>query len=453
MKLLFYIILTLIALSSGFANYINSINHFSVENVSKINNVFNIDRYTISIPDGLFKYPMGFSPGLGSGITLKEITSDGHIQLYGICDRGPNYTIVASAKDAKHTIIFPHPDFSPFIGIIDVVPKQSATLIDTITLTKNGQKITGLPPAAIHSRPEASIPTDRHFNLLPPNPNGFDTECIDFDAENFWIGDEYCPAIIKASRNSGEILEIFTPGNGLPEILSNGPQNRGFEALAVAPNGKIYAAMEGFLDFRGKTQDTASFIRIIELDPKTKQTRTLAFPFDKNTYTSRSGPKIGDLAAIDSTHFLLVEQGKTKSGIQNIIYIIDIADATDISNISTPDGKPIEYDLLEEAIRYIKFVKKSPLFDAQKHNWPHEKLEGIAILSPNKIAITQDNDFGFFLSINNINSERVDGYSVDYVTQKLLRHNKESKDEVTFHIDKKHSTELWIVEFKQNFLN
>lgn len=439
MKNIYYALIILIVQHSTFASY-NSSLEYNTNDVSKIN------KYSIDIPSSFEQHTMGFSPGIGSSITLKGIKSDGCIELYAICDRGPNYTIT-ELHNTHNTIIFPRPTFSPFVGIITITPQKSATLTEIISLKINGQKITGLITPEINS---FSIPTDLNFKLVPADPNGFDTESIDIDSEgNFWIGDEYRPSLIKAQIASGEISEILTPGNGLPEILKHCPQNRGFEALAVAPNGKIYAAMESILDFAGNTKTSANFIRIIELDPKTKQTKIFAYPYDKSTYTSPLAAKIGDMAAIDDTHFLIIEQGKTPSGMRNIIYIIDISNATDISHTTLPNDLPLEYASIDE-LSNINFIKKSPIFNALDYKWPHEKLEGIAIINQNTIAITNDNDFGFSLSINGVNSERVIGYNVDYSTQKLLRYGKETQDKVDVNIQKDASTDLWIIELKKN---
>lgn len=419
---------------------------------SKSENTFKITQYEIEIPSIFDKYTMGFSAGLGSGITLKGIKSDGTIELYSINDRGPNYSILTT-DDAYNTVIFPRPDYSPFIGVIRIIPKQAATLTQVISLKMDGKKITGLPNPDSKIARKPSIPTDINLKLLSPDPNGFDTESIDIDGEgNFWMGDEYRPALIKAQSN-GEITEILTPGNGLPEIFKNGPINRGFEGLAIAPNGKIYAAMESILDFGGKTKYTANFIRIIELDPKTKKTRTFAYPYDKEAYLHPLFAKIGDMAAIDDTHFLLIEQGYTSSGkMRNIIYMIDISEATDISYVDSANNLPLEYAYLNE-LQEIQFVKKSLILNAQEVGWTHEKLEGIAIINDQTIAITNDNDFGFSISINGIDSEEVIGYSVDYDTQSLLRYGKETEDKIELNIDRKAPTNLWVIEFQKNLLD
>lgn len=431
---------------------LNALFGYNSSSQSKDNDISRISKYEIKIPSSLEEHTMGFSSGIGSGITFKGITSDGNIEFYALSDRGPNYTISGS-DSLSNAILFPRPDYSPFIGVVTIVPEKSATLTQIILLTVDGQKITGLPISTIKNLAKPSIPTDLNFKLLSADPKGFDTESLDIDSEgNFWIGDEYQPALIKAEVATGKIIEIFTPNNGLPKVLKHGPYNRGFEALAVAPNGKIYASMESILDFEGDTKTSANFIRIIELDPKTKQIRTFAYPFDKHTYNSPLAAKIGDMAAIDDTHFLLIEQGRTPHGMQNIIHLINIDSATDITNMSLPNGLDLEYGTIDE-LSNINFIKKSPIFNAPNYNWSHEKLEGIAIIDPKTIAITNDNDFGFSLSINGTNSEDVVGYSVDHNNQKLLRYGQKTEDKVDININPNASTDIWVIEFQKNLLD
>lgn len=430
--------------------YLTCVNLYSTS-IGNSENISNISKYEINIPASFDEHTLGFSSGIGSGLTLKNITENGNIEFYAITDRGPNYTIQGTDY-AKHTIIFPKPNFCPFIGVITVVPNKSATLTHVLPLKINGQKINGLSIPKTSTTAYSSIPTDLSFQLLQPSLNGLDTESLDIDAEgNFWVGDEYHPALIKIQGSTGEILEILTPENALPKIIENGPSNRGFEALAITPNGKIYVSMESILDFQGNTQNSANFIRIIELDPITKQTRTLAYPYDKSSYKTPLAAKIGDLAAIDNSHLLIVEQGKTPNGMRNLIYIIDISKATDISHISLPNGCPLEYASLDE-LSNIRFIEKSLVFNANDHSWPHSKLEGLAIVNPRTIAITNDNDFGFSLSISGVDSEQVCGYSVDYTTQQLLKDKQPTHEKLNVHINQNAHTNIWLIEFKKNLL-
>jgi len=427
---------------------INNIYAQSKNTNNLTNSVLNIEKYTLSIPDEFLEKTMGFNTGMGSSITFKKQISNNHIQLYALCDRGPNYTI-AAPKDQSSTIIFPAPKFSPFIGVIDIVREKSAKLSEIISLKIDNQLISGLcTPSAQYKSESLPTPTNLNFEYLPPDIRGVDPESLDFDKENnFWIGDEYGPRIFKANSN-GDIIDIYSPEDILPPILKNGPLNRGFEALAVAPNGKIYTVMESILDFNGKTKNTANFMRMIEIDPITYQTRMFAYPFDQNVYKNNLAVKIGDLAAIDDTHFLIIEQGMTTSGMRNRVYIIDITNATDITNFDLPQER-----ISNESIEEPYCIEKTLLIDPRQHDWPHEKLEGIAIIDEKTLAFTNDNDFGFSLEINNVSTQDVVGYTVDNTTQKLLRYGEETNDKIEVILDTNAETSIWLVNFEKPFFS
>lgn len=432
-----FLLISLILINNSYATPQNTTN--------STNSVLNIEKYTLFIPEEFQEHTMGFNPGMGSSITFKTQIDSNHIQLYALCDRGPNYTI-AAPKGQSATIIFPAPQFSPFVGVIDIIRDQSANLSEIITITLDNQPITGLcTPSAQYKSDALPIPTDLNFKYLPPDIRGVDPEGLDIDKQgNFWIGDEYGPRIFK-TNSMGKIEDIFSPEDILPEVLKNGPLNRGFEAIAVAPNGKVYAVMESILDFNGTTKNTANFIRMIELDPITSQTRTFAYPFDQNVYVNNLAVKIGDLAAIDDTHFLIIEQGKTTSGMRNMIYTIDITNATDISDISLPEER-----ISKEC--ELNCIEKTLLMDPRQYDWPYEKLEGIAVINENTLAFANDNDFGFSLSINNESTQDVTGYTVDNQAQKLLRYGKDTNDKIDVLLDENAQTSIWLVNFEKPFL-
>ena len=226
-----------------------------------------------------------------------------------------------------------------------------------------------------------------------------DTEGIDLDRQgNFWISDEYGPFIAKVNPASGEILKKYAPGDGLPEIIKWRQPNRGMEALTVAPNGKIYGVVQSTLNVDKQTKNTARFIRIVELDPKTGRTRMFAYPHDFEIYAKSRDAKIGDIAAISNTCFALVELGKIKDKSKkyhNTIYAIDISKATDLSDRTLVDGKALEYGSAKDLeTAGIRTVAKTPLLDLKDYGWKPKKAEGLAITGRNSFAVINDNDFG-----------------------------------------------------------
>lgn len=153
-------------------------------------------------------------------------------------------------------------------------PGVSATVRDYKSITKDNQPIIGL---ANHYNEKEKILTP-NLEEVKNSHFGLDTESLAIDKDgNFWIGDEYGPSLNFASSD-GNIIKSYVPGNGLPEILKYRQMNRGFEALDVAPNGKVYALLESVLDINSETKGTAQFIRMLELDPTNGKVRMFAYP-------------------------------------------------------------------------------------------------------------------------------------------------------------------------------
>src|SRR5262245_17435855 len=138
----------------------------------------------------------------------------------------------------------------------------------------------------------------------------------DFDIEAFreapdgtyWFGDEFGPFLLHTDR-LGRVLETPIPlpgvrspqnpflGSGTPNL----PSSRGFEGMAITPDGKtLYPMLEGALT----------------TDPD--QQRLIIFQFDikQRRYTGKqwayrlevAGYSIGDLTAISNTTFLVIER-------------------------------------------------------------------------------------------------------------------------------------------------
>ena len=180
----------------------------------------------------------------------------------------------------------------------------------------------------------------------------------------------------------------------MPEILFNQSFNMGFESIAVNRKGtKIFAIMEGFLDFKIGTENPAEVIRFIVKDRKSGETKMLLYPIEKSFYGNNK-VKIGDMAYIDDEHFLVVEQGKNHKGeMQNRIFFINISKATDISSANKPDDhfESNNINILEQDGYHL--IEKKLFLNLRDHNWKYEKLEGLTIINEHTIAIANDNDF------------------------------------------------------------
>lgn len=383
-----------------------------------------VTKYVFSIDEKFYvpykgnnqkDFPKGLKTGFGSGLTVKGVNKDGSVEFYLITDRGPNAD-APNFNDGSTNYsskFFPAPEFQPQIAIA-CLKGGKVEITETIGLKdESGKAITGLPikPGNIGSSNEAAL--SENLKNLGYDNNGLDTEGIALDSKgNFWVCDEYGPFIAKFDK-TGKLLQKYAPGKGLPEVLKYRTPNRGFEGVTVAPNNKVYAAVQSVLDIEGKTAKTAQFTRIVELDPVTGKTKMYAYPVDVEAYKSAKDAKIGDIFAISNTKLLLIEQGKGKDKkMRNLIYLVDLKDATDISNIKV-DGKEAEFTADKGKISGIKMASKKLIYDLKANGWDVEKAEGIALLPDKKtIAVVNDNDFG--ISINVQDNENKDAEVTDY---------------------------------------
>ncbi|MHC1789982.1 esterase-like activity of phytase family protein [Solidesulfovibrio sp.] len=406
-------------------------------------------------------FPEGFPLGLGSGVAYAGREADGSILLYAVGDRGPNADAphFLAAPDAKPVPakFFPAPDYVPTLAKLrlrgDVVE-----ILDLKPLTNaDGTPVSGrpLPAGAVGSTGETGLGAD--LAVLPADANGLDPEGIAVDPTdgNLWLCDEYGPFLVKVEAATGKILKKYGPGQGLPEILAKRQPNRGFEGLAVTPDGKVYAAMQSILDVDGKVKASkAPFIRLLELDPATGATRMFAYPHDVAVYKKSGDAKLGDLTAVSAGKLVTVEQAKGADKVmRNVAFVVDVSKATDISGKTAPDGRPLETlaDLAGLSALGIVPAAKTRLFDLRDLGWKAEKAEGLALLPDGRtLVVASDNDFGLAGKVVNPASDK-DGKAVTDPTDYTLAPDGQAGYDgkpvsTTFAIvPSGEKTELWVV--------
>jgi alkyl hydroperoxide reductase subunit AhpC len=221
----------------------------------------------------------------------------------------------------------------------------------------------------------------------------------------------------------------------------------------VDPTGKIIAAVQSTLDIDGKTAKSATFIRLLELDPQTGNTRMLAYPLEAGFYKKNKDAKIGDLVAVDEQTLLVIEQGKDKDKqMHNRIYRLDLTQGTDLSG-QLIANKALEYadaDALQAA--GVVPVGKQLLVDLQSLGWSAEKAEGLTLVDSKTLAVTSDNDFGLGVKVKEKVGDAKD--PTDYSTDgsgKLLLEGKPVASSLSFKplTGEGASSALWLISLDQ----
>lgn len=367
-----------------------------------------------------------------SGLFFEGIDpASGRLKFVTHTDRGPNGEPNSSGQRP-----FLLPDFAPRIVRFELDPASGAIeLSQQIELqVAPGDPLSGLPntsvPGGNASTPHNDeVPVDLLGNILTLDPLGADLEGVVVDSDgSFWMVDEYRPAIYKFSA-AGVLIERFVPQGAaaaaglaagslgteaLPGILAQRRQNRGFEALAIQ-NGKLYAFVQSPLrnptSLSNSTLNGLRNIRVVEFDPQTNATRQFLYVMDNpnlGTPGNTRADKIGDAVALPTGEFLVIERDDDAidsdplSNIEKKVYRFRLSDATDVSSFSgTYDvGGGIfksidQMTAIELAALGIKPISKNLHLDLAAAGYNRvEKVEGLALVDANTIAVINDNDFG-----------------------------------------------------------
>lgn len=305
-------------------------------------------------------------------------------KFISVTDRGPNTDPLKIKDQEKRPFLIP--EYTPEIVHLEANPRtRELKITRRIPLTNpKGKLISGLP----NSKGDED-PVDIHGRYIVRSLEGLDIEGITRDSEgNFWICEEYRPSILKVSPE-GRILKRYIPKKSLsaqdlkfakslwgsknvldilPEEFGKRRPNRGFEGITFQ-DGLLYAALQSPLDKGG------AYILWLEFNPKTEKSKILLYPL-----TDLKVDKIGDITSFGSQVLVFEQNSKTGSDTVKMIYSISGIEKAS-HNIQE---KPLNKKLLLNLGKLPGYGK----------NFDHEKIEGLAVISSEVLAVIHDNDFG-----------------------------------------------------------
>jgi len=339
-----------------------------------------------------------YGGGFGSALAVDPKTPG---YFYLLTDRGPNTD--NNNPDEK---VFPLPRFTPQIGRFRL-DGDKLVLVKTIELRDaKGRKVTGLPNPTNGNTGEIAV--DLQGRKLGTDLNGIDSEgLVALPDGTFWISDEYGPWLVHVDA-TGQMLKRVGPFPGsksLPRVLALRRANRGMESLTITPDGSaLVGMMQNPLDNPDATIRKHSRLnRILVYDPRTGASLQYGYLLDSTSAV------VSDIAAISNTAYLILERDqffagdpKSPSKLKRV-YRIDISQATDLSDPNDArNGKRVNEKTLEQltdaelAAAGIVTVSKKLIVDllAMPGGYPHDKAEGLAIINPTTIAVSNDDDFG-----------------------------------------------------------
>ncbi len=245
----------------------------------------------------------------------------------------------------------------------------------------------------------------------PEKSRRMDPEAIRVSRQKtIYVSEEYGPSIFEFDMTGKELKRFAIPDHFKPKKLSADFKeelpplntkgripNRGFECLAISPNGaSLFALLQSPL-IQDATQNKDGFmeghnVRLLKIDIATGKTSEFVYQLDAITNV------LSEILAVSDTKFLVIERD-SKPGVDakfKKITLIDIEEATDVSKVEKLPFK----DLPET----IKPVKKKVFIDLLDPEWKlagekfPEKIEGICFgptLPDGRISliVTNDNDF------------------------------------------------------------
>lgn len=363
-------------------------------------------------------------PELAAGIReggfsgLLHMPNDPADVFYTLADRGPNGEF---GKDKLRT--FPDDKYVPRLykikasnGSIEVLETIKLHLPDgKVDAYSKSAYLTGMP----NLEGSDEVPYDGSgTKKLGYDPDGLDLEGIAYNPndDTFWLSEEYRPSLLQVKRD-GTVIGRYVPQGSkdklaaagaqmeiydiLPAVYNNRIANRGFEGVTISPDGKyLYTSIQSPMAVPDKkTGEESRNLRILKMELATKKVIGEYVYITENATSFKNVKQkdvvISDLAALSSDVVLVDERDKNAGEEAQLkrIYRADFSKATNLlgSEASKDLEKLTAAELKEKG---IVPVAKEMVVDVAKLGYPHEKLEGLAVVGKNTIAVVNDNDFG-----------------------------------------------------------
>ena len=288
-------------------------------------------------------------------------------EWWGLSDRGPGGgTLSYDTRVQRFTL-----DVDPHSGAI-----SNFRIVKTVKFSNGSLPMNGFAPNPTNVLGNAQDPEG--FVVNPKNGN-------------FLVSDEYGPSLREYNR-SGQLLRTFTtPANIIPRNAGSGMPNfagdtgnnagkrtnRGFEGLAISPDGKsAYAMLQSAMLDEGGGSGKVS--RIVKFDIATG---LAVAQYAYEMKRSGQGQGISALVAINDHEFYVLERNNRGVGVgaefataDKEVFKIDLTGATDVSSIDLDSGTP-----------YTKVGKSGRIIDLDANvlatlgNKSPEKWEGLTI--------------------------------------------------------------------------
>jgi hypothetical protein len=211
---------------------------------------------------------------------------------------------------------------------------------------------------------------------------------------DLWVGDEFGPWVLHFDP-TGRLLDppfpapfgLRSPNNPhLDGATATQPNSRGFEAMAISPDGKfLYPALEG-----ATVAELGSTRRyLFEFSVRDKAFTGRVWQYQ----TEQPGYFVSDMAALDRHHLVVIERdgGSGLNAIFRTVYLINLTQTEAGSLVKTP-----VIDLA--AVPDPNLISLPPLHDGDvglgnPYRVTCESIEAIHHIAGNRLLLGCDNNF------------------------------------------------------------
>ena len=367
------------------------------------------------------KGEMALHRSLTSGLCCRAGDPPG--TFWGVGDRGPNikpkdavarYGLdhlapLAALEGAK---VMPAPQVGPALARFRLVGERIELEAVSPLTAPDGTALNGLPapefPGA-ETEPVFALDGSR----LPTSPDGADSEGIAARRDGkFWIAEEYGPSLLLV-REDGVVEERLVPAGsaarykgsaipvreGLPALAAARKLNRGFEALAISPDGTtLYAAFQSPLAHPDRAaHDASDVVRIWALGAGDGAFRCeYAYPLDSRESFRRDGAagpvaksdiKVSELAVLGDGSLLVLE----RVTLSTHIYRVTLGEVVPAAFLD-PDQRPTLEQLGQQG--GVPLLAKEHVFSSDDYPDLCGDLEGMIVLEDGSLLLSNDSDYG-----------------------------------------------------------
>lgn len=367
------------------------------------------------------RQPLQLTRGIGSGLSADPAEPS---RIWAIGDRGPNLKVKVAVERYGAKVdgapegakVMPCPEIGP--ALVELRLSEMAVQAVAVHPIRDGagRPISGLPlPGGAHAKSEPVV--NLAGKPLGTDPSGADTEgVIALAGGGFWVGDEYGPSLLRLDAG-GRVLARWVPKGcagqyrkagypveeRLPALAARRHTNRGFEAIALSPDGnRLHLAFQSPLAHPDKqAHEQASHVRLWTLDAQSGELLAQhLYPLDPPESFRRdraegkfgkSDVKLSELTALRDGRLICLERGSASTK----LYVISPEQRATLPDVHIdPEHRPTVEELSAGQSLNLPVLDKHCILDTDDHPEVGRDLEGVALIGPGELLLVSDNDFG-----------------------------------------------------------